>query len=126
MNSYVIDTNIVNYNILDGELWAWQPASLMRARLELVVAYRQAGENFETTNKFYPSLCLLKLAHQWCVTQRPRLFISPTVHTEMMQAPQVSVLVIKLEYWYTSIELFQDTGVVFFLGVEELLLGFEG
>ena len=44
--SYVIDTNIVNH-ILDGELWAREPASLMRARPELVVDYRQAGENFE-------------------------------------------------------------------------------
>ena len=44
--SYVIDTNIVNY-ILDGELWAREPASLKRARPEMEVAYRQAGENFE-------------------------------------------------------------------------------
>lgn len=81
VNSYIIDTNIINY-ILDGKLWARQPASLMRARPELLVAYRQAGENFETTNKFYPSLCLSKLAHQWCVTQHPQLFVPPTVHTD--------------------------------------------
>ena len=91
-NSYVIDTNILNY-ILDGELWAREPASLMRARPELVVAYKQAGEKFEATDNFYLSLRLSKLAHRWCVSQRPQLFVSPTVHTEMMQAPQVSVLV---------------------------------
>ena len=91
-NSYVIDTNILNY-ILDGELWVREPASLMRARPELMVAYKQAGEQFEATDKFYVSLRLSKLAHHWCLSQRPRLFVSPTVHTEMMQAPQVSVLV---------------------------------
>ena len=69
MNTFVIDTNIVSY-ILDGKLWARQPASLMRARPELVVAYRQAGENFETTDKFYESLRLSRLAYQWCLTQQ--------------------------------------------------------
>ena len=83
VNSYA---NIVNY-ILDGS------AISVVDEGKMVVAYRQAGENLETTDKFYPSLCLLKLAHQWYVTQRQRLFVSPTVHTEMMQAPQVSVLV---------------------------------
>jgi hypothetical protein len=43
MNNFVIDTNIVKY-ILDGELWSQHPASLMRDRPELVVAYRHAQD----------------------------------------------------------------------------------
>ena len=130
-NSYVIDTNIVNY-ILDGELWAREPASLMRARPELVVAYSQAGENFEATDNFYPSLRLSKLAHRWCVSQSASAALRLPHRAHRDDASTSSECIsIKLEYWYTSIDLIQDTGgsriyVIFIFGVEEFLLGFGG
>ena len=35
---YVLDTNLADF-VLGGELWSREPASLMRARLEIFVSY---------------------------------------------------------------------------------------
>ena len=35
---YILDMNLVDF-VLGGELWLWEPASLMRARLEVFVSY---------------------------------------------------------------------------------------
>lgn len=77
-DEFVLDTNIVSY-ILDGELWAREPATLMRARPEMIVAYGQAGENLEAMDKLYKSLSLSKLTYQCCLTKHPRL--SPPLST---------------------------------------------
>lgn len=41
---FVLDTNLASF-ILDGELWARQPALLMRARQEIITAYHLASSN---------------------------------------------------------------------------------
>ena len=35
---YVLDMNLANF-VLGGELWSREPASLMRARMEIFVSY---------------------------------------------------------------------------------------
>ena len=50
-DEFDIDTNIVSY-LFDSELWARESASLMRARAEMIVAYRQAGKNLEAGTNF--------------------------------------------------------------------------
>ena len=52
---YVVDTNIATF-ILDGELWEREPATLMRARPELISAYRDARENLKQVPTFYEPL----------------------------------------------------------------------
>ena len=97
----------------------------MRARPELVVAYRQADENLEATNKLYPLLHLSKLTHQWCHSASVAFSLPHRTHRDDASISSKCIS-INLEYWYTSIELFQGDYIIFILGVEELLLDFEG
>ena len=43
---FVLDTNLASF-MLDRELWARQPASLIRARQEIVTAYHLASSNMK-------------------------------------------------------------------------------
>ena len=85
---YVLDTNMATY-ILDGELRRRQPVSLIKARSEMAIAYKLAGDTLEDIIKHCKPLGRSRVAYSWCRSLKPMLFITPTVHTELMQAQRV-------------------------------------
>ena len=89
MEVYVIDTNLATL-VLDGELWSREPATLMRARPELLVAYWQAKEDLERVTFFYEPLRRSKVAAEWLKRETPQLVLPLTVQTELSIAEQVS------------------------------------
>ena len=86
MEVYVIDTNLASF-VLDGELWSREPASLMRARPELLAAYREEPEKVPL---FCEPLRRSNVAVEWLKRDTPRLVLPLTVQTELAAAVQVS------------------------------------
>ena len=74
---YVVDTNATF--ILDGELWGCEPALLMRARPEVVAAYRQAGEVIELVQSFYEPLRRSIIVLEWFQKETPKVILPLTV-----------------------------------------------
>ena len=86
---YIVDMNIGTF-LLDGELWEREPATLIRARPEIVLAYRQAQENLKQVHTFYEPLRRSIMAFEWFKATKPTVLLPITVQTELSLAPQVS------------------------------------
>ena len=86
---FVLDTNLASF-ILDGELWARQPASLMRARQEIITAYNLASSNIEMVPSHYEPLKRSIVAFQWFKESKPKIILPMTVQTELSLSNQAS------------------------------------
>ena len=89
MEEYVVDTNLATF-ILDGELWGREPASLVKARPELLVAYRLASEELAKVPLFYEPLRRSNVALEWYQKEAPRIILPLTVQAELSVSLQVS------------------------------------
>ena len=87
---YIVDANIATF-LLDGELWEREPATLMRARPEIVPAYHQARENLKQVPTYYEPLRRFIVAFQWFKASKPTVLLPMTVQMELSLSPQVSV-----------------------------------
>ena len=85
---FVLDTNLASF-ILDRELWARKPASLMRARQE-ITAYHLASSNLEMVPSHYEPLKRSIVAFQWFKESKPKTILPMTVQTELSLSNQVS------------------------------------
>ena len=62
----------------------------MRVRPELLVAYRQAGEDLENVPLFSEPFRRSQVAIEWLRKERPQLVLPLTVQTELSVSQQVS------------------------------------
>ena len=86
---FVLDTNLATF-ILDGELWARQPASLVRARQEIIMAYHLASSNLEMVPSHYEPLKRSIVAFQWFKESKPKTILPMTIQMELSLSNQVS------------------------------------
>ena len=71
---FVLDTNLASF-ILDGELWARQPTSLMRARQEIITVYHLASSNTEMVPSHYEPLKRSIVAFQWFKESKSKIIL---------------------------------------------------